>query len=60
MGKPFDEPTTQDPGPSGCVPAAARGVAALGRIADTPFARLLADHLAGTQRRLSPSQKIRL
>jgi hypothetical protein len=50
----------KDPGPSGCVPAGARGVAALDRIADTLFTRLLADRLAGTQRRLLPPQKIRL
>jgi hypothetical protein len=50
-GKPFDEPTTQKtPGPSGWVAAGARGVAALERIAYTPFARLLADHLAAPQR----------
>jgi len=46
----------KDPGPSGCVAAGARGVAALGRIADTPFAvgtlslPTLADRLAATQR----------
>jgi hypothetical protein len=39
---------------------AARGVAALDCIADTLFARLLADRLAGTQHRLLPPQKIRL
>ena len=39
----------KDPGPSGCVAAGPRGVAALDRIADTLFARLLADHLAATQ-----------
>ena len=51
-GKPFDEPTTQKaPAPRGCVAAGTRGVAALDRIADTPFARLLADRLAATQRR---------
>jgi hypothetical protein len=56
----------KDPGPSGCVRASARGVAALDRISDTLFAvgtlllPTLADHLAGTQRRLFPSQKIRL
>jgi len=38
------------PGPSGCVAARAHGVAALDRIADTPFARLLADRIAATQR----------
>ena len=43
----------KDPGPSGCVAAGARGVAALDRIADTLFARLLADHLAATQRSCS-------
>jgi hypothetical protein len=37
-----------------------RFVAALDRIADTLFARLLADRRAGTQRRLFPPQKIRL
>jgi hypothetical protein len=36
--------------PSGCVGAGTRGVAALGRIADTPVARLLADRRAATQR----------
>ena len=58
MGKPFDEPTTQKtPAPRGCVPAGARGVAALDRISDTPFAvdtlplSTLADRLAGTQRK---------
>ena len=51
-GKPFDEPTTQKaPALTGCVPAGAHGVPALDRIADTPFARLLADRLAGTQRK---------
>jgi hypothetical protein len=40
----------KDPGPSGCVAAGPRGVAALSRIADTPFARLLADRLAAAQR----------
>ncbi len=40
----------KDPGPSGCVAAGPRGVAALDRISDTLFARLLADHLATTQR----------
>jgi len=40
----------KDPGPSGCVAAGARGVAALDRITDTLFARLLADRLAATQR----------
>jgi hypothetical protein len=40
----------KDPGPSGCVPAGTRGVAALDRITDTPFARLLAVRLAATQR----------
>src|SRR5579863_7917126 len=40
----------KDPGPSGCVAAGARGVAALDRNADTLFARLLADRLAATQR----------
>jgi hypothetical protein len=37
----------KDRGPSGCRPADARDVAALDRIADTLFARLLADRLAG-------------
>ena len=41
---------TKDPGPSGWVAAGARGVAVLDRIADTPFARLLADRRAATQR----------
>src|SRR6185503_4251275 len=41
---------TKDPGPSGCVAAGAHGVAALDRIADTPFARLLVVRLATTQR----------
>ncbi|HKY18926.1 MAG TPA: hypothetical protein VJL82_08325 [Rhizomicrobium sp.] len=40
----------KDPGPSGWVAAGARGVAVLDRIADTLFARLLADRLAATQR----------
>jgi len=39
----------------GCRPAGARGGTALDRIADTLFARLLADRLAGQQRRLLPS-----
>jgi len=47
----------KDPGPSGCVAAGARCVAALDRIADTPFAvgtlllPTLPDRIAGTQRR---------
>ena len=47
----------KDPGPSGCVAAGARGVAALDRIADTTFAvgtlslPTLADRLPATQRR---------
>ncbi len=64
-GKPFDEPVRSDsvrtqkaPAPRGCVPAGARFGAALARISDTLFAQLLADRLAGTQRRLFPSQKI--
>ena len=67
MGKPFDEPATQKtPALRVAFRRAPGGVAALGRIADTPFAvgtlslPTLADHLAGTQRRLLPSQKIRL
>jgi hypothetical protein len=40
----------KDPGPSGCVAVGARSVAALDRITDTLFARLLADRLAATQR----------
>ena len=40
----------KDPGPSGCVPAGPRGVAALDRISYTSFARLLADRLTATQR----------
>ncbi|HUE64008.1 MAG TPA: hypothetical protein VMO78_06510 [Rhizomicrobium sp.] len=47
----------KDHGPSGCRPAAARDVAALDRIADTLFARLLADRLAGRQRRLFALKK---
>jgi len=50
-GKPFDEPTTQKT-PALRV-AFRRAPAASPRSAvlpDTPFARLLADHLAGTQR----------
>jgi len=56
----------KDPGPLGCVPAGARGVAALDRISDTFFAvgtlplPTLTDRLAGTQRRQLPPQKIRL
>jgi hypothetical protein len=50
-GKPFDEPAMQKtPALRGCVPVDARGVAALDRISDTLFARLLADRLTGTQR----------
>jgi len=40
----------KDPGPAGCVAADTRSVAALDRISDTLFARLLADRHAGTQR----------
>jgi hypothetical protein len=47
----------KDRGPSGCRSAGARGVAALDRIADTLVARLLADRLAGRQRRLFPIKK---
>ena len=56
-GKPFDEPTAQKtPALRVAFRAGARGVAALGRIADTPFAvgtlslPTLADRLAATQR----------
>ena len=50
-GKPFDEPMTQKtPALRVAFWTGARGVAALDRIADTLFARLLADRLARTQR----------
>jgi len=51
----------KDPGPLGVAfRAGARFVAALDRMSYTLFARLLADRLAETQRRLFPSQKIML
>ena len=60
-GKPFDEPRMQKtPALKGCVPAGARGVAALDRIADTLFAPLLAFASPERQCRLLPFQKIRL
>jgi len=55
-GKPFDEPTTQKtPALRVAFAAGARGVAALDRISDTLFARLLADHLAANATQLFQS-----
>jgi hypothetical protein len=50
-GEPFDEPRAQKtPALRVALEAGARGVVALDRIADTLFARRLADRLAPTQR----------